>query len=324
MSIPMDHNIDDPWALQPDEASGFRSDPGQFALQIKTIKDVEPLNAQIGTFPKKTVPDALYDTLFGQSGSTGTETEAVVDGPPVMRTYAILDAAKVINLPEVLEDSGLEHRCLFRGTAYDELKNVAPWIVRLEEDSNFTRNLFTSSNAPWHYWETEPGFYIRSRGTLDEMCGHFRKFVKIRDTDGAWFYFRFWEPAALPAYLSGLSDRPLLALRWFSGRVGVDINAMLFPSCRNSTLTLVSPAELPDNRPAVPIHFTAYDRDAIAAARTKVRLSELSDLLAKTFPELLDRDEQKLGFLVHRTVSRMQQFGPPTFKPRWPDTMGIC
>lgn len=52
------------------------------------------------------------------------------------------------NLPDLLERSGLEHRCLFNGSAYDDLRNVAPWIVRLEERSAFTRHLFRCELEP--------------------------------------------------------------------------------------------------------------------------------------------------------------------------------
>lgn len=105
------------------------------------------------------------------------------------------------NLPELLERSGLEHRCLFKGDAYDELKNVAPWIVRLEEGSAFTRNLFTRSDASWHLWEREPGIYFRSRGALDEMWRHFRKFTRVQDKDQQWFYWRFWDVETVPIFL---------------------------------------------------------------------------------------------------------------------------
>ncbi|MEP4929489.1 MAG: hypothetical protein ABJT31_17080, partial [Hyphomicrobiales bacterium] len=60
----------------------------------------------------KTVPDALYEPLFGQPDDTP------------LHTYAILDAAKFPNLPELLEVSGLVHRCLFKGDAFDELKDA--------------------------------------------------------------------------------------------------------------------------------------------------------------------------------------------------------
>lgn len=188
--------LDDPWTDIPGPRPEAEAGAGVSGLKIEVIESIEPLDIQAGAFPKKTVPDALFDALFGQPEPTPAEIKAAGGDPatvPSMRTYAILDAAKVVNLPELLERSGLDHRCMFRGRAYDDLMNVAPWIVGLEEGSSFTRNLFTRSDAAWHLWDTEPGIYIRSRGGLEEMWRHFRKFTRVQDEKGKWFYFRFWE-----------------------------------------------------------------------------------------------------------------------------------
>ncbi|WP_298258159.1 DUF4123 domain-containing protein [uncultured Litoreibacter sp.] len=184
--------LNDYWTQQysPQETP---SDP---LLNIENIENVEPLDAQFGVADPKTVPDALYAPVFGQPEPLEFELEQAEGDPaavPPLHTYAILDAAKVPSLPELLATSGLDHRCLFKGDAFDELKDVAPWIVRLEADHKFTRNLFTRSKARWHLWDAEPGIYLRSRGTLDDMWAHFRKFTKVQDENGKWFYFRFWE-----------------------------------------------------------------------------------------------------------------------------------
>lgn len=132
-------------------------------VRIKVFEGIGPLGPQLGVFPKKAVPDAILDALFGQAKSTETG-EAGGNGAaiPATQTYAILDAAKVPNLPELLERSGLEHRCLFKGAACDEMRDAAPWIVLLEEKNSFTR-----SDAPWPLWDHEPGIYVRSRESLD-------------------------------------------------------------------------------------------------------------------------------------------------------------
>lgn len=210
MSIPP-HDDDDPWQLPAADAGAQQ--PEQPPLRVETIEDIDPLDIQLGVFPKKAVPDALHDAMFGQPDPSPAEIETSGGDPasvPLMHTYAILDAAKVTNLPEFLENSGLEHRCLFKGDAYDELKDVAPWIVQLEDDNSFTRNLFTRSDAPWHLWDTEPGIYFRSRGTLDEMWRHFRKFTRAQDKRGKWFYIRFYESAYLAAYLPAMTPAKLL------------------------------------------------------------------------------------------------------------------
>ena len=46
-----------------------------------------------------------------------------------------------------------------------DLKQVAPWVVKLEQGSDFTRNLFTRGDAPWYLWDADPGIYVRSRGS---------------------------------------------------------------------------------------------------------------------------------------------------------------
>ncbi|MEP4206957.1 DUF4123 domain-containing protein, partial [Marinobacter alexandrii] len=181
--------LDDYWTQQ----AGAAETPPDAALRIETIEGIEPLDAQFGAAEPRTVPDELYEPLFGQPDPTQAELEQAEGDPakvPPLQTYAILDGAKVAGLPEVLAASGLEHRCLFKGDAFDELKDVAPWIVGLEDGHKFTRNLFTRSDARWHLWDNEPGIYVRSRGTLDDMWGHFRKFTKVQDEQGKWYYLR--------------------------------------------------------------------------------------------------------------------------------------
>lgn len=206
MSIPPDQDSDDPWTLQLGRAAVVQSESDRPALRVETIEGVEPLDAQIGVFPKKTLPDALHDALFGQPDPTAAEIEAAGGDPaavPPMQTYAILDAAKVINLPELLEDSDLEHRCLFKGAAFDEMKNVAPWIVRLEDGNAFTRNLFTRSDAHWHLWDrsiTDGGaMFCRSHLSLEALRNHFRRFTQVRNQAGATIHLAFWSPQFLAA-----------------------------------------------------------------------------------------------------------------------------
>lgn len=187
-------SIDDIWTFEPNgRQPKTEAAP---ALQIEQIDDVEPLDAQFGVDQPKTVPDVLYEAVFGQPDLT--EAALAADGGdlgklPALYTYAILDAAKVMNLPEMLDSSGLEHRCLFKGAAYDEMKDVAPWIVRLEEGNTFTRNLFTQSDAPWHFWDDEPGICLRSPVSLNALWKHLRKFTRLRDQKTRWHFFRFWE-----------------------------------------------------------------------------------------------------------------------------------
>jgi len=74
---------------------GESDDDTEGYLHIEEIKGVEPLDNQFGVHPPKTVPDALYQPLFGQPDPTPAEVAQCVgaDKVPPLHTYAILDAA---------------------------------------------------------------------------------------------------------------------------------------------------------------------------------------------------------------------------------------
>ena len=76
---------------------------------VQTIKGVEPLSNQFAVDQPLTVLAALHNALFGQ--------RELIEGRAIlpMHTYAILDAAKVVGLVEMLDASGLEYACLFKG-----------------------------------------------------------------------------------------------------------------------------------------------------------------------------------------------------------------
>lgn len=167
------------------------------ALTVEAIEGVEPLDAQFGVAEPLTVPPALREALFGQPNIV--EGRAV----PPLRTYVVLDAARVPGLPEMLEASGLEHACLFQGKAAVELRDVAPWLVRLDERHRFTRGLFIRGKAPWEMWDREPGILLRSARSLHDLRRHLRKFTKVQDEEGKWFYFRFWERHVQEALIHG-------------------------------------------------------------------------------------------------------------------------
>lgn len=220
----MAHHNDslDPWALEALEHLPHTA--GEPLLSVEAIEGVEPLDDQFGAHPPKTVPDAVYDLLFGQFDLTDEERQAVGDGSddlPRMQTYAILDAAKVSDLVELLEASGLQHLCLFKGDAYDELKTVAPWVVRLEEGNTFTRRLFTTGKAPWNLWNKNPGIYVRSRRDIEALQRHLRKFTKIQDENGKWHFFRFWEQWYFPVIMERQSKLPSLS-SFFGRLIGDD------------------------------------------------------------------------------------------------------
>lgn len=168
-------------------------------IAFTTIENVEPLDDQFGVVGPLAVPPQLREALFGQFDATGGR-----DVVP-LHTYAVLDAARVPGLPEVLEASGLAHACMFQGEAAVDLRDVAPWIVQLEEGHDFTRRLFSQGDGPRHLWDAESGIFLRSQGSLDDVRKHLRKFTKVRDHSSKWYYVRFYDPKAATTFLDQTS-----------------------------------------------------------------------------------------------------------------------
>lgn len=292
------------------------------ALNIETIEGAEPLDDQFGVVEPLTVPAILHDVLFGQPDATEAEV-AAHDGDlarvPPMRTYAILDAAKLTNLPEMLKTSGLPHRCLFKGSAYDELRDVAPWIVQIEDGDRFTRNLFTQGNAGWHLWDKEPGIYIRSRASLDEMWGHFRKFTKIQDGSGKWYYWRFWEPRTMAYYLDGVSASRARLQQIFVPRGGHPVSRIIATSSKNSTAAVleISPNAAPHNAQLNGGGILELD-----VRYTEDFLEASIALLRKYVPELDNWSDRALMRLARQNVPSFHQFDLVS-KPVIANALGI-
>ena len=256
------------------------------------ISGVEPLGDQFGVWPQKTVPDTLQAPLFG-SLADGCET--------VLGCFAILDGAKIANLPEVLTASGLPHRCLFQGDAFDTLGDAAPWIVQLEAGSSLTRQLFTQGAEPTQFWDREPGLYLRSSQGLDALWQHFRTFARVRNSQGEWVVFRFWEPHVAQACLEAGY------LRYFHGSEQQMVAAVI---CCNvlEHCTLHHAPEHPDTAPAC--QLSRAQEQAMAQAVARRRRIEMALALRRSFPEqTADRSRDDLHSMVEQVVQRMSVYG---------------
>lgn len=222
---------DDPWTAS--EHLGPPSDEMPM-LQVTDLGDILPLDAQIGVEPKLAVPPRLRPALFGPQ-NVG----------PDLATYAILDAARIANLPEMLAQGAIPHECLFKGGARDDWGHVTPWLVALEEDSAFTRRLFTRGRAAWHLWDDQPGIFFRSALDLHSLWRCFRKFTRAVDRQGRWHYLRFYDPVYLTDYVSSLVPEKLA--RFTSGidsmiaaRPGRTVVLKIVRTAQSSSSTAIS------------------------------------------------------------------------------------
>lgn len=283
--------MEDIWTQKPGEAS---QEVVEDIGDIKVLEGISPLDGQTDVTERLCVPPDLREVLFGPLNGAQPAT------------YAILDAAKIPNLPELLDASDLEHACLFQGDAFDELANVAPWIVKLEEDANLTRALFTFTepDIAWEYWTNEPGLYLRSTATLDALRSHFRKFTKVRMADiprsdqAAWQYFRFYEPEQAALYFEAIRAWPDRMAQFYHLNTGQTVDAIIAISSIARTAHVFGPAPRPQAQ-APAFVFETRDANVFKSARRPHFRKELFDwLLRLDEPRFKPFSEDQLYALV--------------------------
>lgn len=303
-------------------------DDDQDYLIIEEIEGVEPLDDQFGVYPKKTVPDKLYEPLFGQPEPTPEEIEAAggdANNVPSMKLYAILDAAKVTNLPELLESSKLHYECLFKGQAYEELKTVAPYIVELEEGNDFTRHLFSqprqddgqpitdpthSDNVPWFLWNKEPGIYIRSRAVLQELQHHFRKFTKTKmQEDGRQVLFKFNNPYVLSGYLRNIRKNATKTRCFCTNERGICIQFILITKNTNIFYAIPNMKKLITvSRPQFLLSYTDFLLTAQIVKQQ--RATRIAERIKQDFStELAQQSLEVLTTFSLKIINRFNRYG---------------
>ena len=194
------------------------ADEGSFGpdVMVKTIISLPAANGRRGPHPDILTLIGLADILPGSDGLGDDDQQPRSGAAPAeqeFQTFTILDAAKIRNLPEILEASGLEHRCLFQGQAKDEMGASAPWLVRLVPGARIARKLFMDQRSNG-FWDLAAATFLRSQCSFDEIWRHLRRFTRLQDADGKWLLFRFWDAQSL--MMLQLSQSLSGARRFFS------------------------------------------------------------------------------------------------------------
>ncbi|WP_161667757.1 DUF4123 domain-containing protein [Nitrincola lacisaponensis] len=236
-------------------------------LNVNLIGSVVPLDFQFAVDPPKTVPDILLEPLFGQP-------EPAIEADR-LNTYAVLDASKFpYILPELLEHSDLHFQSLFQGEAQAEIGTHAPYLVQLLKDNHFTRRLFTGPEGVNGIWHRVSGLFIRTSADFNTLRHHLRKFTRVQDEQGKWFYFRFWE--------AGVSARSL----WLGNHV--DLHPLISPffpdSLKPQVIVMlddeaVQLSRIPGTKPSrsTPL-FTQSARSAMRDIRRTLQFQELIEI----------------------------------------------
>jgi len=121
--------------------------------------------------------------------------------------YMVLDGARDPRILELLHEAPDEHRSLYEGTRGEALEDVAPYLVRLRDDSGLLERLVLEG------WEKRWGIFLASPLNFVDLRRHLRRFlmVEVEDTRQR-LYFRFYDPGVLRAFLPTCSVRQVAEL----------------------------------------------------------------------------------------------------------------
>lgn len=109
--------------------------------------------------------------------------------------YAVLDGASVDGLLALLAEHNAEYICLYRGEIDQDLAEVAPYLIRLEEESPLTEAIFQGWGQHWGIFALSPYDDMRL------LRKHFRSFLMVYSPERKPLYFRYYDPRVLRVYL---------------------------------------------------------------------------------------------------------------------------
>jgi hypothetical protein len=117
--------------------------------------------------------------------------------------YALLDAARDSRIYHTLRRSSVDSCCLYSGTLPRAIEEVAPYLVALARDSDFTRQLFDLT------WGNSAAIFLTSSAFLQDLRRHLRRLLTVEDEDGRKLIFRFYDPRVLRVYLPTCNEEEL-------------------------------------------------------------------------------------------------------------------
>ena len=281
-------------------------------LTIVPFDPVVPLGHAGQSERQQTLPPGVRGSFFGQPVPTAMEADLHGATVPPMGTFAVLDAAKITFGADLVEDSGLTWRCLFRGKPAGELREVAPYLVELTPDAPLTRALFTHdprlppTMSSLHLWHRAPGIFLRARAPIDLVWRHLRRFTRIKDCAGKWYYFRFYEARTLGLHLKRSDRFAESFLLERSTRIPISV---LFPGEKKSFMVRLSDARLPCLR-GLAFSIGAEDREVFRDATLWSRAGKLLTRLEESYhlPDAAGTREEKQRQLM-QTMRRMSDYG---------------
>jgi hypothetical protein len=109
--------------------------------------------------------------------------------------FALLDAARSPEIPELLRDLGPGHQSLFTPERTEQVKPVAPYLAPLPPGSKLPSMLADLG------WGKSWGVFLTSRQPFPEVRRHLQGLLTVEQESYGPLYFRYYDPRVLRVFL---------------------------------------------------------------------------------------------------------------------------
>ena len=100
--------------------------------------------------------------------------------------FMVLDGARDKRIEPLINNTNIEHSCLYAGNLTYKLKRAAPYIVKLSEDSDFTSEILTLG------WGKSWGIFLlaNQETSIKTVRANCRRLAKVNGLNGENLVFR--------------------------------------------------------------------------------------------------------------------------------------
>lgn len=283
-------------------------------LLCHQINNVELLDRQFERHPKIFAPDEIFKLLFPntpippnmtQLGWSENHQEPLFPSPvwdentlkkdialfgeplPELKCYFILDA----NKHKLLEPESFQCRIenLFQGEFAEITKEIGPYLVEVIPYPDYKAEselmgLFSDEGAMTRFnWHEELGIFIHSRYDFDTVLHHLRHFPVMKDENGKWFFFRFYDPKVLCNYLDVIATSPEKLNKFFGYEKRI-IHA--FGSGIGDSFYYYQIKALPEDTRNIPIILTDFEIKGFKKSKWLETRESLMEYALQEYPKL--------------------------------------
>lgn len=290
-------------------------------LLCHQINNVELLDRQFERHPKIFAPDEIFKLLFPnmptppnmtQLGWSENHQEPVFPLPvwdentlkkdialfgeplPELKCYFILDANKHKFLKPESFHCRIEN--LFQGEFAEITKEIGPYLVEVIPYPDYKAEselmgLFSDEGAMTRFnWHEELGIFIHSRYDFDTVLHHLRHFPVMKDENGKWFFFRFYDPKVLRNYLDVIATSPEKLNKFFGYEKRI-IHA--FGSGIGDSFYYYQIKALPEDTRNIPIILTDFEIKGFKDKKWLETREKMVGYILKTYPHVYSSLEQE-------------------------------